>query len=538
MRNWETIDWAELFARLHPVLLHLPIGLFVALAWLQCWSRYSRPAPGQPDLRTPLIWLLLISTLLSATSGWLLHEGGGYPEIVEWHEWGGIGLTAVAIGITVTHLRKSPWYPRLVWVGFFLLLPTAHLGGSLTHGEDFLIEPLLKPEDPGPRSLPDGASTREVEPTEPSGTKLVAAPMTFEEIAPVFEQLCSRCHGERKQRGGLALHTLEEILRGGDSGPGMVEGDARGSLLLQRLLLPLDDPDHMPPDNKPQPTQLQLAAIEAWLSGSPAPPGFLSTAGAQPASAPASIPEPSPESARGEDDQAAQDTAIEGLRRGLAHVQPIQVGSPLLWINLAASELRPGDLQSWLAPLADRVFELSLAGRPVTAGDLEFLGTLPVLERLDLRRYPGDALDLGGLATSTSLRVLNLAGSKLAPGSDQILVNMRHLERVYLWDTGIEQSADEIIARRAGLEIIGASALPDEPLEVEPEVVFQEQESAQEEDHEDGDALGLNETCPVTKSPVDPRFTTEHEGRTIAFCCPSCPKTFEADPQKYLSELD
>ena len=124
MRNWETIDWAELFARLHPVLLHLPIGLFVALAWLQCWSRYSRPAPGQPDLRTPLIWLLLISTLLSATSGWLLHEGGGYPAIVEWHEWGGIGLTAVAIGITVTHLRKSPWYPRLVWVGFFLLLPT------------------------------------------------------------------------------------------------------------------------------------------------------------------------------------------------------------------------------------------------------------------------------------------------------------------------------------------------------------------------------------------------------------------------------
>jgi Cu+-exporting ATPase len=36
---------------------------------------------------------------------------------------------------------------------------------------------------------------------------------------------------------------------------------------------------------------------------------------------------------------------------------------------------------------------------------------------------------------------------------------------------------------------------------------------------------------------VDPstaRFTTEYEGRTIAFCAPSCRRQFLADPTAYL----
>ena len=39
------------------------------------------------------------------------------------------------------------------------------------------------------------------------------------EIAPIFEASCIGCHGEKRQRSGLALHTPEAIATGADGGP-------------------------------------------------------------------------------------------------------------------------------------------------------------------------------------------------------------------------------------------------------------------------------------------------------------------------------
>ena len=81
MRNLQDIDWAEALARLHPVILHLPIGLIVALCWLEFWGWFKK---GEDKRRGQgaLVWLLVLSTPLAAASGWFLHEGGGYGEKV------------------------------------------------------------------------------------------------------------------------------------------------------------------------------------------------------------------------------------------------------------------------------------------------------------------------------------------------------------------------------------------------------------------------------------------------------------------------
>ncbi|MBI2755962.1 MAG: YHS domain-containing protein [Chloroflexi bacterium] len=49
---------------------------------------------------------------------------------------------------------------------------------------------------------------------------------------------------------------------------------------------------------------------------------------------------------------------------------------------------------------------------------------------------------------------------------------------------------------------------------------------------------GLERLDPVCLMDVDPattRHKIEFEGRTIAFCAPSCKKLFLADPQAYLA---
>ena len=61
------------------------------------------------------------------------------------------------------------------------------------------------------------------------------------------------------------MESYEALLRGGTNGPVLVAGKTFDSPMIQRLLLPLNDDDHMPPDGKPQPTLAEIAALEWWI---------------------------------------------------------------------------------------------------------------------------------------------------------------------------------------------------------------------------------------------------------------------------------
>jgi YHS domain-containing protein len=43
--------------------------------------------------------------------------------------------------------------------------------------------------------------------------------------------------------------------------------------------------------------------------------------------------------------------------------------------------------------------------------------------------------------------------------------------------------------------------------------------------------------CPVSGKDIDPEHVVEYKGEKVYFCCPNCPKAFEADPEKFLSKL-
>ena len=55
------------------------------------------------------------------------------------------------------------------------------------------------------------------------------------EVAPVLLQRCMECHQEKDPSGSLVLSRRDTILRGGDSGPAVLPGDALNSLLFQRV---------------------------------------------------------------------------------------------------------------------------------------------------------------------------------------------------------------------------------------------------------------------------------------------------------------
>jgi hypothetical protein len=54
-------------------------------------------------------------------------------------------------------------------------------------------------------------------------------------IRPVLTEQCLKCHGKKKQSGGLRLDRKDAVLKGGDTGPALVPGKASDSLIVKAI---------------------------------------------------------------------------------------------------------------------------------------------------------------------------------------------------------------------------------------------------------------------------------------------------------------
>src|SRR5437899_2454828 len=103
-------------------------------------------------------------------------------------------------------------------------------------------------------------------------SRAAEGPATPEQIAffeksirPVLVKECYSCHATtaEKIRGGLTLDTRDGIRKGGDTGPAVVPGDVKKSLLIQALRQVQDDLK-MPPKKKL--ADDVIADFEKWIA--------------------------------------------------------------------------------------------------------------------------------------------------------------------------------------------------------------------------------------------------------------------------------
>jgi hypothetical protein len=83
---------------------------------------------------------------------------------------------------------------------------------------------------------------------------------------------CYKCHsaGSEKIKGGLVVDTKDGLLKGGNSGPGIVPGKPDESLLIRAVRYQEKDLE-MPPNDKKLPANM-IADLEAWVKmGAPDP---------------------------------------------------------------------------------------------------------------------------------------------------------------------------------------------------------------------------------------------------------------------------
>ena len=94
-------------------------------------------------------------------------------------------------------------------------------------------------------------------------------PVDFErEILPVLKNNCLACHNQTKAKANLILETPKTILKGGDSGPGVVPHKSLESLILKTAAHQIEDTIMPPVGNKSNARDLtpeELGLLKLWI---------------------------------------------------------------------------------------------------------------------------------------------------------------------------------------------------------------------------------------------------------------------------------
>ena len=415
-------DWLQFIGRLHPALLHLPIGLIVLLPVLEI------AGAKQAALREAAGFVLRAALALALPTfvlGYMLAYGAGDTgAIVTRHMWGAVAL---CICLMLCLLARPAWerergfaYPALLSATLVALLWTGHQGGTITHGSDYLTR-FMPPPLRGlfPSSGPEGANLDS---------------FYTRHIDSVFEAKCVACHGGGTEKAGLRLDTYNNLMHGGKDGAVVVPGKPEASMLLLRVTLSPGDTHFMPAEGRTPLTSDEISSIRAWIRS-----GATATA--------KSVPGVSVTEERA--DPAPQPVGdYSQFMPEILHMQQAQ-GAKLVPVSAKASDgliLRTVDIAPSFgdAQLAEfkkfgpYIVEAELGRTAVTDACFDTLRTFTHLRTLHLEGTSVTGRDLAKLSSLTQLSYLNLSGTKVSAQSVAPLRSMPALHHLYLFNTPAE----------------------------------------------------------------------------------------------------
>ncbi len=139
--------WLQVFGRMHPLVLHFPIVLILAYAFLLLVMPASlKKQEGYIVALDALLLAAAFSAALTALMGILLAREPGYDsDAIALHKYSGAATSFALFGL-YTYNKKLQQHFNLskVFVGCItaLLLWAGHLGGNITHGNNFVLAPI------------------------------------------------------------------------------------------------------------------------------------------------------------------------------------------------------------------------------------------------------------------------------------------------------------------------------------------------------------------------------------------------------------
>ncbi|MBK7809058.1 MAG: chitobiase/beta-hexosaminidase C-terminal domain-containing protein [Saprospiraceae bacterium] len=412
-------EYLKLAGRLHPLMLHLPIGMFVMYLVLF----FLKKGFEAPDFEKLLNFVLLLTgffAFITAISGSLLsHEPDAYNvNELAFHRNTGFGFAFGLYLLSIVNGKYPTFSNILLGINTLLLIVAGHKGAEITHGKDFLF-----PNKDVKEILSD------------TNTTLFTAM-----VHPILEKKCYSCHNEEKTKGGLIMTDSLSLLKGGESGRVLRPGNADSSLMVESMLLPLEDEKHMPPDGKPQVTAQEKEIIIAWINSGAS---FSKKASAyKPDESIRKLYDANVGAKKQKQYtfSSADSETLASLNSHFMSVKPLFGGSPALKASLfLASEYVPEHLKQ-LLQIKQQLIHLHLADMPVTDRDIGTLAQFSSLEKLILNGTKVTDQGILKLSKLSKLEQLSLANTSITEAIEPIFSQLPSLRQIFITDTKIPEN--------------------------------------------------------------------------------------------------
>lgn len=417
----------------------MPIGILlmaVLLHWLS-----SNPKFQSFRLVVPFVIMCgMITAIIACISGYLLSISDDYNEtIVGWHKWMGISVALVSV---VWYLQERNFRfvlsLKFLSVGLFILIMiTGHLGGVLTHGSDYLSGPFAN------IFSNDTISSMAFTPVADVQEAIVYNDL----VRPMLQNKCYSCHGTNKQKGGLRMDDTLSLMEGGKDGIVIEPHDADESEMIRRLLLPVDNDDHMPPKEKGQLTEQQISLLHWWIES-----GADFSKKAKDLDQPERMksilltfqeaPETGnrlsfvPEKPVEKPDQKIFDKLNE---RGIM-VLPVGKGSHYVSANFFTDTLITNEDMELLLFLRKQLIWLKVGFTNLSDEQMANIAKLTNLTRLSMEHTPVTDQGIEQLKSCRQLQYLNIVGTPVTAKGILALKDLKELRSIYVYQTGITKA--------------------------------------------------------------------------------------------------
>jgi len=416
--------WLQVMGRMHPLLLHFPITLVLLFLF---WHFVLLIKLGDQSWAIKIEeWLLLTTAFtasVTALMGFFLSIENAYDkDALFWHKWSGI---AIALIIAIWYAFRSS-IRRTAWVNYcmagsslFIIFFAGHQGAMITHGPNFLLEP--------------------IQPIEKQETIFSDAEVYTHLVQPILQTKCYNCHNDKKSKGELRMDTETLLLKGGKNGKLWDSAAPDLGLLMSRVHLPLENKKHMPPIGKPQLTETEIQILEAWIKK-----------GANLKAKVAELPNTDElymiaknqfkQQAKSTFDfEPASNETLQKLNTDYRVVAPIAKSSPALQVDFFSPAAFSFNQLKDLLSIKTQIVNLNLNKMPVQDDALEIIAQFSNLQKLNLSFTQITGKNLDQLKQLKSLQQLSLSGTKVDKGNLMSLSSISSLTQLFVWNTPLSE---------------------------------------------------------------------------------------------------
>ena len=427
------LDLAAFFGRLHPLLVHLPIG-FILLALLFDLKWFKEKGTRFNFLK--IIWFLaFISSFFSALMGWLLAQNGYYIDAdLTPHQYTGILLvffSCLGWVLRIKQISMPSFFIRINnLIVLFLLILVGHLGGSLTHGSDYLT-----------KHAPDFTTSKQEYKNKLFEEYTLDSIVVFKDfVQPLLNEKCVACHNKNISRGGLNLSTIESIKKGGRSGAAFVSKNPSKSLIFKRISFSQDNEKFMPPTGIPF-SYHEIQLVQWWIQEGANYTDSLNEFSITPEIQTLLLKQygldtrekPWVEKVKLD---PLPPSAVIALEKANFSLRTLSQNNPLLDLRYQGEKLSQQALKL-METYAPYITWLNLSNCKITNSDLKTIAKLENLTRLNLQQNSIRTNDLAPLNTLSHLEILNLHSTLVNQDVFEILKSIPSLKKVFLWNTKV-----------------------------------------------------------------------------------------------------